>query len=257
MEPLFTVAGFAVGAIVGLTGVGGGALMTPLLMLGGVPAATAVGTDLLYAALTKASGVWFHHRAGNVRWRLVLLLAAGSLPAALLGILLLGRLDAAGFDYRRLITAVLSVSLVLTSLVLLARGAIERRATRRGSVTSNTMPVWQLVAAGALIGLLVSLSSVGAGALCAALLVLGYPRLAASRVVGTDLAHAVPLAALAGLGHLHLGNVDFVLLGSLLLGSLPGVALGARLATRLSENLLRRLLSALLLALGLGFAFAR
>lgn len=258
MDPLFTLAGFIVGLCVGLTGVGGGALMTPILVLGfGVPALLAVGTDLIYAAVTKASGVWFHGRRGSIRWPLVGYLALGSLPAALVTVTLLDHLQPDG-QHERLITIALGVTLIFTSLVLLLKERIARGLQPgrwRGGAWIRLHRTRLLILLGALLGVLVTLSSVGAGALTAAILFLLYPRLPAIAIVGTDLAHAVPLATLAGVGHLQLGNVDPVLLGSLLLGSIPGTALGSQLGIHLPEQLLRRALAGLLFLSGLKFAF--
>jgi len=258
MDPLFTLAGFVVGICVGLTGVGGGALMTPILVMGfGIPTVIAVGTDLVYAALTKSSGVWFHARKGSIRWRLVGYLALGSLPSTLAAVALLDHLQPAG-SQERVITAALGITLIITSLVLLLKERINHGlggGNRRLAIWIRCHRELLLVALGALLGVLVTLSSVGAGALTAAILFLLYPRLPAIAVVGTDLAHAVPLAALAGLGHLQLGNVDLLLLGSLLLGSIPGTALGSQLGIHLPEHLLRRGLAGLLFLTGLKFAF--
>jgi len=252
MDPLFPLLGFVVGAVIGLSGMGGGALMTPALLLGGVPPAVAVGTDLLYAPLTKFCALLQHQRNRTVDWRLAGLLAAGSLPGAALALLLLTRLVADGVDLQRLIVGTLSVSLLATAAILIlgrSHGPRQRSphpARRTAALT---------VAAGLLIGVLVALSSVGAGALGVALLFLLQPRLAAVRIVGTDIAHALPLALFAGLWHLGLGHVDFALLGSLLLGSLPGTYVGSRLGLALPERLMRPLLGSLLFVIGLGLAF--
>lgn len=258
MDPLFTLAGFVVGICVGLTGVGGGALMTPILVMGfAIPTVLAVGTDLVYAALTKASGVWFHARKGSIRWRLAGYLSLGSLPSTLATITLLDHLQPSG-NQERLITAALGITLIVTSLVLL----LKERINRGLEGNNRHLACWirshrkaLLVALGALLGMLVTLSSVGAGALTAAILFLLYPRMPTIAVIGTDLAHAVPLAALAGLGHLQLGNVDIMLLGSLLLGSIPGTALGSQLGLHLPETILRRGLAGILFVTGLKFAF--
>lgn len=258
MDIVFTITGFAVGGIVGLTGVGGGSLMTPLLLLYGVAPPVAVGTDLLYAALTKCGALWVHHRNGTVQWRIVAALAVGSLPAACLAILLLKHLAASSGAVERVIVGTLSTSLILTSLVLLLRDRLRGVTDLpRWGWLRKFQGSWRsgaTVAAGALVGVLVAVSSVGAGALAGALLVLIYPRLSAGRVVGTDIAHAVPLALAAGLGHLQLGTVDVGLLGSLLVGSLPGIYLGSRVGLRLPERVMRPVLGSVLLLIGVGFA---
>ena len=250
MDLAYAFSGFAVGAIVGLTGVGGGSLMTPLLVLiFGVAPATAVGTDLLYAAITKAGGVVVHARRRHVRWDIVGRLAAGSLPGALITI---GFLHFAGIDHRaltRIITQALGAALILTAFAVLFRHRIQQW----GSAASSTRlrAIGPLtVAVGLTLGVLVTLSSVGAGALGVAALVFLYPRLATVEVVGSDIAHAVPLTLAAGLGHAHLGTVDWGLLMSLLVGSLPGIWLGSMLSTRIPDSLLRSGLASLLFLIG-------
>lgn len=258
MDIALTAAGFLVGAVVGMTGVGGGALMTPFLILYGVSPVVAVGTDLVYAAITKAGGLVSFHRNRCVHWPVVLLLALGSLPASGLAVFLLQWLDAAGIDYGPLVTRMVSVGLILTSLVLLFKGRLQRFAgSEPFARLARLRARWATpltVAAGAVLGVLVTLSSVGAGALGAAILFTLYPRLPVRVIVGTDLAHAVPLAALAGAGHLHLGSVDPQLLGYLLLGSLPGVMLGARAGRALPEATMRGVLGTVLLSIGVGLA---
>ncbi|HUP98105.1 MAG TPA: sulfite exporter TauE/SafE family protein [Usitatibacter sp.] len=252
MDLPYSVAGFAVGAIVGLTGVGGGSLMTPLLVLGfGVPAVTAVGTDLLYAGITKAGGAVSHGLKGHVDWRVAGLLAAGSIPATAISIAALSLLPPAGPATRVLVSSALGVMLVLTAVALLfrrrllawaqARGDGGRIARHRSAATAAT---------GAFIGMAVTFSSVGAGAVGVTALVLLFPLLATVRIVGTDIAHAVPITLLAGIGHAALGNVDWPLLGSLLAGSLPGILLGSWLAPRIPERALRHSLAAVLLLAG-------
>ena len=246
MDWALTLSGFVVGALVGLTGVGGGALMTPVLVVGfGIPPLVAVGTDLVFAAATKSLGVLAHARRAAVDWRLVGLMALGSLPASLATIRFLHDGSARGLDIGPWVETALGAALVLTALALLWRRpgtATDAPAAGRAGWT---------VAAGALLGFLVTLTSVGAGALGVVLLGLLHPRLPTARVVGTDLAHAVPLAALAGAGHWQLGNVDGALLAALLLGSLPGIWLGARLAHGLPERLTRLLLAAVLTVIGI------
>lgn len=224
--------------------------MTPLLIFGfGIPAAVAVGTDLLYAAFTKLGGVWSHARQNTVDWRVVTRLASGSIPAAILTLLVLKQIEASALhtNLEFLITTTLGVALIVTALALLLRHRL------REAKFTRLLP-WQkpgTMVVGALVGVMVTLSSVGAGALGAAALFWLYPRLSAARVVGTDIAHAVPLAAVAGFGHWQLGNVDYVLLGTLLLGSLPGIYLGSHFSTKLPEQILRPTMAVLLMVIGI------
>lgn len=261
MDFVFTVIGFAVGAIVGFTGVGGGSLMTPMLLVFGIAPAVAVGTDLLYAALTKTGAVWVHHRSRTVRWEIVGRLALGSLLGAGLALGLLRNWTGDAALLEQVIVTTLSASLILTALVILLRNRLRRlRGGKAAALLRRLQGEWQgraTVVAGFAIGVLVTLSSVGAGAVGAAVLLVLYPRLPAIRIVGTDLAHAVPLAAMAGLGHLGLGTVDFALLGLLLLGSLPGIYLGSRIGLRLPDRVMRPVLGGLLLVIGVGFVLSR
>lgn len=259
MDFAFTIAGFAVGFIVGLTGVGGGSLMTPILVLGfGVKPVIAVGTDLLYAAITKSGGIFVHSKKGSIEWRIVCLLSIGSLPAAMFAVVFLKYLEKAGIDYNNLITTALSIALILTSIVLLFKdqlyqlGQNERFDAIRALHRQLQKPM--TVLAGVMLGFLVTLSSVGAGALGAAILFFLYPRLPSIKIVGTDLAHAVPLTAIAGLGHLHLGTIDMGILFSLLIGSLPGIYLGSHIAIRLPEKIIRPALASMLLLIGVRLA---
>jgi uncharacterized membrane protein YfcA len=254
MDWLITFSGFLVGFVVGMTGVGGGSLMTPLLVLAfGVAPATAVGTDLLYAALTKLGGSVAHGRHGTVDWKVVSLLSLGSVPAALLGILLLKLLAPDASHLKLLITSVLSVALVLTALALLLKSRLQKLA-RRPDGSLRELQSRHLAAAtvlaGALLGALVSISSVGAGALGVVLLMFLHPRLSSASVVGTDIAHAVPLTLVAGLGHAVLGTVDYGLLASLLLGSLPGIYLGSHVGVKIPERVMRPALAAMLMVIG-------
>jgi uncharacterized protein len=252
MDGTYSLAGFVVGAVVGVTGVGGGALMTPLLvLLFGVPPATAVGTDLLYAAITKSVGVGVHQRKGTLDWRITGRLAAGSLPAAALTLLLLSHFDLHDANVAKSLSAILGVALVVTAAALLGRRHLQQAA--QGSRLAQWGTRYRFpatVLAGVVLGVLVTLSSVGAGALGVTALILLYPELAAVRIVAADLAHAVPLTLVAGLGHWWLGGVDWALLASLLIGSLPGVWLGSQFAVRVPERILRPILAGLLLAIG-------
>ncbi len=251
-NPALSLSGFFVGLLVGLTGVGGGSLMTPLLVLAfGIKPVTAVGTDLLYAAITKSGGSWVHHRHGNIDWRITGRLAAGSVPAAALTLLLLAKIGVDGHGPSHLISAALGVALLLTAASLIFRQRLLAFAQSRASQTRPEKQTALLtVLVGAVVGTLVSISSVGAGALGVTALSFLYPQLATRRIVGSDIAHAVPLTLVAGLGHWWLGSVDVPLLLNLLLGSLPGIALGSHLATRVPERGLRSLLAAVLLLVG-------
>ena len=236
-------AGFAVGLLVGLTGVGGGALMTPLLISSfGVPPQVAVGTDLLYASITKTAGSWRHHVADHVDWPVVLRLAAGSLPAAaiLLAVMAFLPVDTVTLAHwiRMGLVAALPVSGI--AIVLYPWFTKTSPGNDEGDVPPRTVPT---VLFGVVLGLLVTLTSVGAGAIGVTVLAALYPLLPAKRLVGTDIAHAVPLTLLGGLGHFGLGNVDTGLLLALLGGSIPGILVGARLAGLAPEWLLRPILA--------------
>jgi uncharacterized membrane protein YfcA len=252
MDWLYTLSGFVVGAIVGLTGVGGGSLMTPLLvLLFGVHPATAVGTDLLYAAITKAGGTSVHARKGHVDWRITGLLASGSIPASVLTIWALSLLPKQSAAVTHIISLSLGVALVLTAGAIVFRQKLQRYALAHSEDSTHTelqAPI--TVATGVLLGILVTVSSVGAGALGVAVLFFLYPRLPALRIVGSDLAHAVPLTLIAGLGHWAIGSVDGSLLASLLLGSLPGIWLGSHASARVPERFLRPLLASMLVLIG-------
>ncbi len=248
MDLITTASGFFVGLLVGATGVGGGSLMTPLLVLVmGVAPATAVGTDLLYASLTKIGGAWAHGRRSNIDWRICGLLAAGSLPAAAATLLVLSQLSVDPGQYAIVLKRWLGVALMLSAAALLLRDRLHAIALRRsaGTALEPSAPITTVVT-GAVVGALVTATSVGAGALGVAALLFLYPKLATTRIVGTDIAHAVPLTMLAGLGHASLGGVDLHLLGNLLIGSLPGVYIGSHLSRALPEKFLRTLLAVVL-----------
>jgi uncharacterized membrane protein YfcA len=252
IELPYTAAGFAVGAIVGMTGVGGGSLMTPMLVVGfGVPAVTAVGTDLLYAGITKAGGALSHGLSGHVDWRIAGLLAAGSVPASLLALAAIAALPPAGEQVHALVSSALGAMLVLTALAIVFRGQLAAwAARRRNAFESDGNRTAATIGTGAFLGAAVTFSSVGAGAVGVTALMLLFPALATARVVGTDIAHAVPITLVAGTGHALLGNVDGALLVSLIAGSLPGIWLGSRIAARLPERHLRHALAATLLVVG-------
>jgi uncharacterized membrane protein YfcA len=252
LNPLLPLSGFAVGVLVGLTGVGGGSLMTPLLvLLFGFKPATAVGTDLLYAAITKSGGSWVHHKHDNIDWGITGRLALGSVPAAGLTLLLLSWLGVQGHGATGLISVALGVALLLTATSLIFRQQLLDFAKRRpASADFQQHTVRNTVLVGIVLGAMVTVSSVGAGALGVTALTFLYPQLATRRIVGSDIAHAVPLTLVAGLGHWWLGTVDVVLLVSLLIGSLPGIALGAHFAAKVPERALRGLLASVLLLIG-------
>ena len=252
IEIPYSIAGFLVGAIVGLTGVGGGSLMTPLLVLGfGVAPVTAVGTDLLYAGITKVGGSASHSLKGHVDWRIAGLLACGSVPGAIVGLAGLSSLPRTGATPQIVISTALGLMLVLTALALAFRANLlewARSHAGHGWIARHQVPA--TVATGAFIGLAVTMSSVGAGAIGVTALVLLFPALATTRIVGTDIAHAVPITLLAGAGHALFGNVNWALLASLLLGSIPGIILGSHLTSRIPERILRHSLVAVLLFAG-------
>lgn len=250
MDLLLVPAGFVVGLLVGLTGVGGGALMTPALILYGIPPAVAVGNDLVYAALTKSVGAVLHQIRRNIQWRIVGRMALGSLPASGAMLWLLGNWHSKGTEYESVLTVILGGALVLTAGVTLLRPWLMQY--RNIDFAERTVFL-ATVASGAFIGALVTLSSVGAGALGAAFLLLFYRTLPMATIVGTDLTHAVFLAALAGLGHWQLGVVDPSLLAPLLVGSIPGLYLGTRWANRIRDGVLRTVIATFLLLLGAGF----
>ena len=245
---LYAVSGFCVSLLVGMTGVGGGSLMTPLLiLLFGVHPATAVGTDLLYAAATKSGGTLVHGLNRNVDWRIVGRLAAGSVPTTALTLLALSAFDIYSGAARGLITAVLSGALAATAAVLIFRKSILAFfATHVGELNPRRTALLTVLL-GAVLGVLVSISSVGAGALGVTAIILLYPRLPTARIVGSDIAHAVPLTLVAGIGHWMLGSIDWHLLGALLTGSLPGIVIGSYVSVRVPDAVLRFTLATTLL----------
>ncbi|MGQ0742392.1 MAG: sulfite exporter TauE/SafE family protein [Alphaproteobacteria bacterium] len=248
VNPLYSLSGFVVGVLVGMTGVGGGALMTPLLiLLFGVHPATAVGTDLLYAAATKSGGTAVHGWARTINWRVVGRLAAGSVPMTALTLLVLAQLGIHGAAANKLITVVLGGALLATATVLILRKSIVAYYGEHVGKLDARRTRWLTIATGAVLGVLVSISSVGAGALGVTALILLYPHLPIVRIVGSDIAHAVPLTLVAGTGHWWLGSVDWMLFGSLLVGSLPGIVLGSLASVRMPEIVLRVTLAGVLI----------
>lgn len=253
----FIVCGAGVGLAVGLTGVGGGSLMTPLLIFSGIPTKVAIGTDLLYAAATKSGALAAHHKQGNIRWKVVSLLCAGSIPASMLTSAVLKFWVPADADYSAGLELSLGIMLVITAVVVLFKSRIRTEATEQTEhnhwVQKHSKSI--TVTAGVLLGIFVTLSSVGAGAFCTALLLTLFPRMPAINVIGTDIAHAVPLTLIAGLGHLWNNNIDWVLLAGLLIGSLPAVHIGAKFAVRIPNMILQRFLACLLMLIGMKFIF--
>ena len=250
MDLIAILAGFAVGAIVGLTGVGGGSLMTPLLIgVFKLNPALAIGTDLWFAALTKTGGAVAHARHGHVDWRITRLLLAGSLPAALATIALM-HLTGVTKGWATALTFSLGIALLLTAVVVFFKPAWTEVALKLERWLPESRKAPLTVASGVVLGVLVTLSSIGAGALGATLILLLYPRLPAQRLVGTDIAHAVPLTLVAGIGHATLGHVDWALLAALLVGSLPGIWIGAQLTRRMPERIVRGLLCVSLVTAG-------
>jgi uncharacterized membrane protein YfcA len=257
------ISGLLVGFLVGLTGVGGGSLMTPILVfIFGYAPKAAVGTDLLFAAITKSGGVFVHHgKHRSVEWKIVLQLCLGSIPATILVIYFLENVFTKDAAVTNAITFSLGVALIFTSLALFVRNRLIARRTQDETAVERLMHTdrfgrWQgllTMLTGRVLGILVTLSSVGAGALGTVAQLFLYPRLATVRIVGTDLAHAIPLTAVAGMGHMHMGNVDLGLLGSLLMGSLPGIYLGSHLSAKVPERVLRPMLATLLMVIGLKF----
>jgi uncharacterized membrane protein YfcA len=248
IDPLYSLSGFGVGLLVGMTGVGGGSLMTPLLiLLFGIHPATAVGTDLLYAAATKTGGSLVHGVARSIYWPIVGWLACGSIPASMLTLATLWWLNLDSESARTLINSVLGFALFLTAMSLIFRNWIVIRYRRRFDRLDSGYRSLITVLAGAGLGALISVSSVGAGAVGVIVLLLLYPELPMVRIVGSDIAHAVPLTLVAGAGHWIMGSVDWHLMGSLLAGSLPGIFIGSYCATRIPGEALRLLLAVILL----------
>jgi uncharacterized membrane protein YfcA len=289
----FVLAGFLVGTIIGLTGVGGGSMMTPVLIFFmGIKPHLAVGTDLLFAAITKLGGTYGLWRQRLIPWPVVARLCAGSIPASLITLAVLNRVGSEGADVQWLITHTLGVALLLTAASLLYKALKTRHLTPVGmgasevlqqlqvghevspapNEASHEFPVpapeatgndadslsdrpWLTALFGFVIGCLVTLTSVGAGAIGVTVLMLLYPRIALSRIVAADIAYAVPMTLVAGLGHASMGSVDWPLLGKLVSGSLPGIWLGSMLITRTPERIIRLSLSVLLTLAGTKLVF--
>jgi uncharacterized protein len=245
MSMTFVLAGFAVGLLVGMTGVGGGSLMTPLLtLLFGVSPSVAVGTDLAFASITKGFGTITHRLNGNVQWYIVRRLCLGALPAAFLATLALNHFGTIDQHMGQVIRYSIAGSVLLTVVALLFRGKmLSWIATHPERQLQGRPLAIATVVSGAVLGVLVTVSSIGAGAIGATLLVLLYPRLSPAEVAGTDIAYAVPLTAIAAAGHWWLGSIDWMLLVTLLVGSVPGITLGSWMARKVPERFLRLLLA--------------
>lgn len=258
LEIGYVVAGLVVGFIVGMTGVGGGSLMTPILLYFGVSPANAVGTDLLYAAVTKAGGIHVHHKKKNIDWHITGALALGSLPAAVLTLWALHSMSMDTDRLNHLIRTTLGYALIFTAVAILFKRQLMDYGRRNDSWFTRMAPAEQRIATvitGVVLGVVVTLTSIGAGALGTVALFMLYPLLPTVRLVGTEIAHAVPLTLVAGMGHAGLGNVDWSLLANLLIGSLPGIYIGSHLANRLADHYLRPALAVMLFFVGSKLVF--
>ncbi len=251
----YIISGFVVGTLVGLTGVGGGSLMTPLLVLFfKFPTAVAVGTDLLYAAITKSAGAISHHKLGHVDWKIVRYLLLGSLPASYLVTHHLKDIDLYSLQNAEIINISLGIALILTSVAVLFQPIIIRKSVKQKLKTSLDINVLTVIL-GVFLGAVVTLTSVGAGAIGVTALLLLYPKIQLKKIIGTDIAHAVPLTLFAGIGHFNLGTVDINLLMALLIGSVPGVMVGSKLSVKIDEKFLRFILVIILLIVGMQLIF--
>ncbi len=250
MEFGYIVAGFIVGGLVGLTGVGGGSLMTPILLLFfHIQPAMAVGTDLLYASMTKSVGIFAHGKLGNIDWRMVRLLAIGSVPASIMTILFLKSIDTQSSGAIATIKFWLGIALIVTSVAVLLRNRLMTL-VKNGHWLPEKYVVPGTILLGLILGALVTLTSVGAGALGVTALIMLYPREKITTIVGSDIAHAVPLTLVAGLGHASLGTINYNLLGTLLIGSIPGIYLGSHMSSKVAEHWLRIALAGILVFVG-------
>lgn len=253
MDLAYPFCGFIVGALVGFTGMGGGSVMTALLILVfGLHPASAVGTDLMFAAVTKSAGAHVHARRGNVAWRVVGLLALGSVPGTLATVYVLSQLPVRSPAVERWLTIAIGLALIVAAIGLLVGPWLSRFITvagSQGSVSERPAPAWVTVLLGVGLGVVVSLTSVGAGAIGIVLLRLIYRQMPMVALVGSDIAHAVPLTLLAGTGHWLIGDVDWRLLVQLLAGSLPGIVLASIVAHRVPERVLRPALAVVLIAI--------
>ena len=256
LELLYAISGFVIGALTGVTGTGGGALMTPMLILAfGVHPITAVGTDLLYASITKASGTIVHAYNRTVEWKIVGWMAAGSVPMTAVTLMALYYLDVHGDATQNLVTKILGVALFLTAISLVFRKQLARLYVEYVGSISRELARNLTILTGAVLGVLVSISSVGAGAIGVTALILLFPEMPTLRVVGSGIAHSVPLTLIAGLGHWALGSIDWHLLAALLVGSVPGIVLGSLLSRHIPELAVRITLSVTLIIICTKFWF--
>jgi uncharacterized protein len=254
VDPAIVAFGLGVGVLVGMTGIGGGSLMTPLLILVfGIKPITAVGTDLAYGAVTKTVGGWRHLRQGTVDMSLSLWMAVGSVPAAIGGVYVLELVERAyGDDFDSILIVALAVTLLFTGAVTMARALFLKALhdKERDTVEMTTRNKVYAIVLGLLVGFVLGVTSAGSGALIAVGLILLF-RLVPSRVVGTDIFHAAILLWAAATAHIVAGNVDFALAGNILIGSIPGVWIGSNLTLRVGNNVLRTTLALVLIGAGL------
>jgi uncharacterized membrane protein YfcA len=255
MDPMVIAFGFGVGILIGLTGIGGGSLMTPLLVLfAGISPVVAIGTDLAYGAITKTLGGWRHLRKGTVDLGVSKWLAVGSVPGALVGVWLLDRLHASyGKDFEPVLLGGIAVALLIVAATILFRALFMPKlvARERHTIEQTRRTKITAISIGAVLGLILGVTSVGSGALIGLALILVF-KLTPHRVVGTDVFHAAILLWAAGLAHLVSGNVDFLLMATILVGSLPGVLVGTALIGHVPANALRPVLGCVLLGSGIG-----
>jgi uncharacterized membrane protein YfcA len=248
---LLTLSGFIIGILIGLTGVGGGSLMTPILIMAfKIPAAIAVGTDLLYASITKSFGVLGHHKQNHIDWSIVKQLMLGSIPASFLTSYFLSHNLVNNYQMASFIELFLGIALIITSFAVFFQPLIISKILKRPNISSFKRQKYTIVL-GIILGFIVTLTSVGAGAIGVTMLLLIYPSLSIKKIIGTDIAHAVPLTLISGIGHAAIGTVSFSLLLYLILGSIPGVWLGAKLNAKANDEWVRILLVIILLGIGI------
>ena len=259
----FILAGMLVGFCVGITGVGGGSLMTPILIsVFKIEPHIAIGTDLLYAAISKFAGSMVHAKKMNIVWPIVIWLAVGSIPASFATTWVLEHYLSQSTHYKATLTMVLGVMLTLTGISIVFRTQIERFFEKYRKANSEVEMDPAVIAKqkrpliifmGIILGVFVTLSSVGAGAFGIMALVLMFPNLPMIRIIGSDVVHAVLLTLVAGLGHMSAGNVDFELLMWLLVGSIPAIIVGTLVSSKMPEKLIRKILGITLCLLGINF----